>query len=178
MITCNLNVNSKNPLYMQLYSFIKQEIESENIGCGEKLPSKRALAAHLKISVITVENAYAQLLAEGYITSKPGSGFYVENFAETDKVSFAPEISESIPETMPIQYDFRTNRIDTSDFPFSTWAKLSREVLSEQSVDLLNACHHQGIPILREEIASYLREYRGMTVEQIVNERYERFRKF
>ena len=170
MITCNLNTNSKNPLYMQLYSFIKHEIESGNMGCGEKLPSKRALAVHLKISVITVETAYAQLLAEGYITSKPGSGFYVESFEETDKVSPPSEVTETATDTMPIQYDFRTNRIDTSDFPFSTWAKLSREVLSERSADLLNACHHQGIPILREEIASYLREYRGMTVdsEQIV----------
>ena len=113
MITCNLNIKSKIPLYMQLYSFIKQEIESGNIRYGEKLPSKRALSAHLKISIITVENAYAQLLAEGYIISKPGSGFYAESLAETDKVSSASEISESIPETMPIQYDFRTNRNDT-----------------------------------------------------------------
>ena len=170
MITCNLNTNSKIPLYIQLYNLIKQEIELGNIKCGEKLPSKRALSAHLKISIITVENAYAQLLAEGYIISKPGSGFYVESIAETDKVSSASEISESIPETMPIQYDFRTNRIDTSDFPFSTWAKLSREVLSEQSADLLNACHHQGMLALRAEIASYLKEFRGMMVdhEQIV----------
>ncbi len=170
MITCNLNTNSKNPLYIQLYSFIKQEIESKNIGCGEKLPSKRALAAHLKISIITVETAYAQLLAEGYIISKPGSGFYVESLAETDKVSPPSEVIETATDTMPIQYDFRTNRIDTSDFPFSTWAKLSREVLSEQSADLLNACHHQGILALRNEIASYLKEFRGMMVdsEQIV----------
>ena len=170
MITCNLNTNSKIPLYIQLYNLIKKEIELGNINCGEKLPSKRALSAHLKISIITVENAYAQLLAEGYIISKPGSGFYVESLAETDKVSSASEISESIPETMPIQYDFRTNRIDTSDFPFSTWAKLSREVLSEQSTDLLNACHHQGVSALRTEIALYLKEFRGMTVdsEQIV----------
>ena len=170
MITCNLNTNSKNPLYMQLYSFIKHEIESGNMGCGEKLPSKRALAAHLKISVITVETAYAQLLAEGYIISKPGSGFYVESLAEKNKVSSSLKVSETATDTMPIQYDFRTNRIDTSDFPFSTWAKLSREVLSEQSADLLNACHHQGILALRNEIASYLKEFRGMTVvpEQIV----------
>lgn len=170
MITFTLNTDSKIPLYMQLYSFMKQEIESGNIKCGEKLPSKRALSAHLKISVITVETAYAQLLAEGYITSKPGSGFYVENFKETDKVSLDSEVSETLQETAPIQYDFRTNRIDTSDFPFSTWAKLSREVLSEQSADLLNACHHQGMLSLRSEIASYLRDFRGMAVtpEQIV----------
>lgn len=171
MITFNLNSNIKIPLYMQLYSFIKQEIESENIKCGEKLPSKRTLATHMKISVTTVETAYAQLLAEGYITSKPGSGFYVESlFEETDKVSLLQKVNEMVSEPTSIQYDFRTNRIDTSDFPFSTWAKLSREVLSEQSADLLNACHHQGLLVLRTEIASYLKEFRGMSVdpEQIV----------
>ena len=170
MITLNLDTESKIPLYMQLYSYMKQEIESGNIKCGEKLPSKRALSAHLKISIITVETAYAQLIAEGYITSKPGSGFYAEDIAKTDKVGLDSEIGEILQENVPIKYDFRTNRIDTSDFPFSTWAKLSREVLSEQSADLLNACHHQGTLSLRSEIASYLREFRGMEVdpEQIV----------
>lgn len=170
MITLNLDTESKSPLYMQLYSYMKQEMESGNIKCGEKLPSKRALSAHLKISIITVETAYAQLLAEGYITSKPGSGFYAEDIAKTDKVSSDSEIGEIFQKNLPIKYDFRTNRIDTSDFPFSTWAKLSREVLSEQSADLLNACHHQGTLSLRTEIASYLREFRGMEVdpEQIV----------
>lgn len=170
MITLNLDTESKIPLYMQLYSYMKQEMESGNIKCGEKLPSKRALSAHLKISIITVETAYAQLIAEGYITSKPGSGFYAEDIAKTDKVSSDSEIGEIFQKNLPIKYDFRTNRIDTSDFPFSTWAKLSREVLSEQSADLLNACHHQGTLSLRTEIASYLREFRGMEVdpEQIV----------
>ncbi len=170
MITLNLDTESKSPLYMQLYSYMKQEIESGNIKCGEKLPSKRALSAHLKISIITVETAYAQLIAEGYITSKPGSGYYAEDIAKTDKVSLDSEIGEIFQKNLPIKYDFRTNRIDTSDFPFSTWAKLSREVLSEQSADLLNACHHQGTLSLRTEIASYLREFRGMEVdpEQIV----------
>ena len=54
MITLNLDTESKIPLYMQLYSYMKQEMESGNIKCGEKLPSKRALSAHLKISIITV----------------------------------------------------------------------------------------------------------------------------
>lgn len=165
MITFNLNSKSKIPLYIQLYNFIKQEIESKNIAYGEKLPSKRALASHLKISIITVESAYNQLLTEGYIMSRPGSGFYVEHMEETDKVSSAPIIYDIPTKTIPIKYDFQTNRIDTSVFPFSTWAKLSREVLSEQSADLLNSCHNQGLSTLRDEIASYLREYRGMKVD-------------
>ncbi len=171
MVTFSLEANSKIPLYMQLYNYMKGQIESGNIKRGERLPSKRALSAHLKISIITVETAYAQLLAEGYITSKPGSGFYAECFTENLDVNrIFPEVNEIADETTEIRYDFRTNRIDISDFPFSTWAKLSREVLSERSTDLLNACHPQGILPLRKQIAEYLREFRGMEIcpEQIV----------
>ncbi len=171
MVTFILDANSKIPLYMQLYSYLREEIETGNIRSGEKLPSKRALSAHLKISIITVETAYAQLLAEGYITSKPGSGFYAERFADDrDIAGTVSEVTETVSETAEIKYDFRTNRIDTSDFPFSAWAKLSREVLSERSADLLNACHHQGMLTLRISIAEYLKNFRGMKVspEQIV----------
>lgn len=177
MITIQLDSNSKTPLYMQLYSFIKDEITAGRIQSGEKLPSKRELSAHLKISIVTVETAYAQLLAEGYIVSRPGSGFYADTLAEElQGAAFpqqdAPEAENSAPSPAQkaVKYDFRTNRIDTEVFPFSTWAKLSREVLSERSSDLLNSCNPQGTAALRAEIAAYLRAFRGMEVdtEQIV----------
>lgn len=76
MLTFNLDSNSKTPLYEQLYYRIRNELETGGIKSGEKLPSKRELASHLKVSVVTVETAYSQLAAEGYITSRPGSGFY------------------------------------------------------------------------------------------------------
>ena len=66
------------PLYEQLYRHIRGEIESGRLAAGERLPSKRALAAHLKISVVTVEGAYNQLLAEGYLRSQPKRGFFVQ----------------------------------------------------------------------------------------------------
>ena len=78
MLTFNLDSNSKTPLYEQLYYRIRNELETGGIKSGEKLPSKRELASHLKVSVVTVETAYSQLAAEGYITSRPGSGFYAE----------------------------------------------------------------------------------------------------
>ena len=121
--------------------------------------------------MITVETAYAQLMAEGYITSKPGSGFYVECLSEEYIFdNKTQETEKAFDEPSEIIYDFRTNRVDTSVFPFSTWAKLSREVLSERSADLLNACPPQGILSLRVRIAEYLKEFRGMAVdpEQIV----------
>lgn len=170
MITISLDSESKMPLYMQLYEYIRGEIENGNIKKGEKLPSKRVLSSHLKISIITVETAYAQLMAEGYIISKPGSGYYAESFEETELAEILDEREEESAENSEILYDFRTNRIDTSDFPFSSWAKISREVLSGRSEELLNACHVQGTFRLRERIAEYLRNFRGMNVspEQIV----------
>ena len=70
-----LSFNEDIPLYEQLYTYIRGKIENGEISSGEELPSKRMLAAHLKISVVTVETAYSLLAAEGYIYSVPGSGY-------------------------------------------------------------------------------------------------------
>ena len=70
----NLNGES---MYTHLYSCIKADITSGVLHAGDKLPSKRMLAKNLGISIITVENAYAQLLVEGYIYSEPKRGYYV-----------------------------------------------------------------------------------------------------
>ena len=77
MFTCNLDPKSKVPLYQQLYEYIQNSINNGELKAEEKLPSKRKLSQHLKISVITIENAYEQLITEGYIYSKPQKGFYV-----------------------------------------------------------------------------------------------------
>ncbi|MGN0621183.1 MAG: PLP-dependent aminotransferase family protein [Porcipelethomonas sp.] len=171
MLTFEFDNSEKKPLYEQLYIHIKKEIESGIIKSGEKLPSKRSLAAHLKISVVTVETAYSQLAAEGYIYSKPGSGFYAEKVSEkiSPETGQKPVIPAAAKER-EYKYDFRTNRVDTDLFPFSAWAKLSREILSAGGDELLCSCDSKGVYRLREAIASYLRSFRGMEVhpEQIV----------
>lgn len=170
MFTFNLDSNKKIPLYEQLYICIRNELETGGIKFGEKLPSKRELASHLKISVVTVESAYSQLAAEGYITSKPGSGFYAEkvqyNLQTEKNCIYTPERVKSIK----YKYDFKTNVVDAQLFPFSTWAKLSREVLSEQSSELLSSCDVRGNYKLRMEISAYLKSFRGIIVhpDQII----------
>ena len=77
MLTLELHKNKSTPLYMQIYSYIKDEVLSRRLKAGTKLPSKRALAAQLGISTITIEGAYGQLMAEGYIYAKTKSGYYV-----------------------------------------------------------------------------------------------------
>ena len=67
MLTYVLEKTKENPLYNALYQAIRKDIESGALVSGSKLPSKRNLAKHLHIGVTTVENAYAQLMVEGYI---------------------------------------------------------------------------------------------------------------
>lgn len=167
MLTFQIDNTSKTPIYQQISSYIRTEIESGNLKSGEKLPSKRALASHMNISVVTVETAYSQLLSEGYIRSKAGSGFYVEDYHIPVKTEEIPSIPIDFAD---IKYDFGTSSADTSLFPFSVWAKLSRATLNEKTTDLLNSCDFRGIYSLRKEIAQYLHKFRGMEVspDQII----------
>ena len=77
MLTYDLNLRGKKSIYEYLYECIRSDILCGNLKNGDKLPSKRELAKNHAIAVITVENAYAQLVIEGYVTSKEKSGFYV-----------------------------------------------------------------------------------------------------
>ena len=159
MFTPILDSSQRRPLYEQLYRYIRGEIEAGRLAAGERLPSKRALAAHLKISVVTVEGAYGQLLAEGYLRSEPKRGFFVQAVQE-----------EHRSPTPALPYDFSTSAVDIALFPFATWAKLMREVLSEQAAPLLASPHPQGLPALRRAIAEHLYRFRGIRAdaEQIV----------
>lgn len=173
MLTYMLDNNKKTPLYEQLYNYIKNDILSKNILAGEKLPSKRTLAANLKVSVITIETAYEQLLSEGYIYSKPKSGYFVNDIKK--ELSIAPTDIAPIPIRKNLirsdyEYEFKTNAIDTTHFPFSTWTRLMREVLRDKDKELLNKSEPKGLYALRVEIAKYLKAYRDISCqpEQIV----------
>ena len=81
MISLELDNNSATSLYIQLYERIKEEISGGRIGTGEKLPSLRGMASNLGVSVTTVKLAYDQLIAEGYLVSRPQSGYYAASGA-------------------------------------------------------------------------------------------------
>ena len=76
-LTIHLQPHSGVPLYEQIYSYIKENIRTGRISCGEKLPSTRALCSHLEVSRSTVEMAYEQLLSEGYVEAAPYRGYFV-----------------------------------------------------------------------------------------------------
>ncbi len=88
-ITPFLNRSGSEPLYQQLYTFFKRSIHSGHIKPGTKLPSKRMLSKHLNVSLTTVEHAYEQLAAEGYLLSKPRKGWFAAE-AEGDFAQTAP----------------------------------------------------------------------------------------
>ena len=77
-----LNVESRVPIYQQIYEFIKHEIVDGKISVGERLPSTRLLSKSLQVSRSTVELSYQQLLEEGYIESEPCKGYYVCDVSE------------------------------------------------------------------------------------------------
>ena len=76
MLTYDMQTRGDASLYEHLYRCIRRDIECGTIAANEKLPSKREFAKHLGVSLITVEGAYMQLLAEGYIFSVPRKGYY------------------------------------------------------------------------------------------------------
>ena len=159
MHTYVLDPEAAIPLYEQLYRALKEDILTGVIAGGEKLPSKRALADHLSVSRITVENAYNQLLAEGYLLSRPRSGYYaevLETRSSPRPVSVGTPISAAAAMPPPAS---------AGHFPFSVWAKLMRSVLLDKHDQLLLPPPNTGLVDLRCAIAGMLYRSRGMTVD-------------
>lgn len=171
MLIFQLEKNAEKPLYEQLYNGIKQAIINGKIQVGEKLPSKRKLSNFLNISQTTIEIAYAQLLAEGYIMSKSRVGYFVE---EIDELPYLQTEESSEPKNTrnkkQLTIDFNPGGIDIESFPFSVWRKYAKDLFDESHKELLLTGHPQGEHELRTEISNYLFQSRGVlcSPEQIV----------
>ena len=162
MLTYELKKSPGVPLYEALYRCIRADILSGKLPAGEKLPSKRALADHLEVSKVTVEGAYNQLLAEGYLRSAEKVGYFVE---EVEQVHTRPlRFETEQPEKEKWQVDLTANG-PAPGFPFSVWMKLQRQVMLDYGDQLLAPMHNQGVFQLRCAIARHLGEFRNMRVE-------------
>lgn len=151
MLTYSFTNIGSDSLYIHLYKYIKNDILNGILAPGIKLPSKRSFAKNLGISTITVENAYAQLQSEGYIYSLPKKGFYItdisNNLAAVPKLN--PKSLKLVPDNSTYFADFVSNKTNPENFPFSIWAKLMREIISDKSEALMTNSPCGGIMELR-----------------------------
>ena len=169
MLTYSFDNKGKVSLYEFLYKSIRDDIVSGKLSPEEKLPSKRALADHLNISTITIENAYNQLVAEGYIYSKPKSGFYVSSIVSPVIHSIAeknmyPAEKNSCDDEI-YSADFSNNSASQESFPFVTWTKLMRQTMSDKRDKLTLNSPSIGVKELRCAISDYLFQFRGMSAD-------------
>ncbi|MCD8122181.1 MAG: PLP-dependent aminotransferase family protein [Clostridiales bacterium] len=168
-----IDSQSKKPMYEQIYAYICEEIRTGSLTAGERLPSTRALAGHLKISRSTTQMAYDQLLAEGYVETRPYRGVFVAKME--GMVGAGPRIREEMETSEPepavdCRIDFSPRGIDLDSFPYNTWRKLSRNTLVDDNKEMFHSGSHQGEPGLREAIRGYLHSARGVEcgAEQII----------
>ena len=182
MLSYDMGERGNASRYDYLYRCIRHDIAHGNILPDEKLPSKRALARNLGVSVITVEAAYAQLIAEGYVRAEERRGYFVcelspvarggrQGGARLRGDAGRAGVPEGNPMTPSLASESASGSAATALFPYQTWARVMRRTLTEESsATLAEAALAAGSPRLRQAIASYLREYRGMEVpaERIV----------
>ncbi|MBQ3404789.1 MAG: PLP-dependent aminotransferase family protein, partial [Oscillospiraceae bacterium] len=170
MLTYDINNRGESTIYEYLYGCIKADIMEGRLAANEKLPSKRTLAKNLGVSVTSIENAYDQLGLEGFIRAEAGKGFFVNEIGKTE----APEEPEPLHDKSLAEIedrhkefiiDFKANRTSIENFPFTVWAKLVRNLLSDRNEEILGTIPYNGLKALRVALAKHLYMYRGMEVD-------------
>ncbi len=183
MLTYNLNNRKDKPIYEYICERIKEDIRNNIIGAGERLPSKRAMAEHLGVSVLTIASSYQMLIDEGYVYSRERSGYFVCAPEEMASVSLGlPNISKrqgaesaagpavqigAYEKTEPEKNaaNILTNGPQGNiGFQFAEYSKIMRRVISKYGSELLIKSPPLGCEILRKAISDYLLRYRGMSV--------------
>lgn len=164
-----LDHNDKDPLYKQLYKQIRAHVLSGKMPAHARLPSVRDLAAELATSRNTVDGAYQELYAEGYIYSKERSGYFVSAIDHNaTPLSLKHEPRKQIPPSQPLPsfvYDFHPARLDPASFPSALWRTCFLECLRESAPEFCQYGDFQGDWGLRGNIQQYLERSRGVICE-------------
>ncbi|MBS7526428.1 PLP-dependent aminotransferase family protein [Fusibacter paucivorans] len=172
---------SDQPKYIQLYEHIKDEVHTGQLVEGEKLPSIRSVSEALGVSKSTVEGAYAQLVVEGYIESRPKSGYYVlrmERFPmltvkeSVRPYTYCPEGTQQprAEDASRIRRFAATDGVEPHLFNFNAWRKMLTKVMDYEQDELIHYGDRQGEYSLRAAIAKFVHEMRGVvcTPDQII----------
>ncbi len=187
MLDYNLAEKGESSLYEYLYRRIREDITAGAIEAGDRLPSKRALAQHLGVSVVTVEAAYAQLVAEGYVTSRSKSGFYACELPQLGGARATAQAARNplppagpamadphdapAPAQGPQADDAPAVDLTGAAAPLDTsaarlWARELRAALAQEpEAALFSPTPAAGSARLQQAIANHLRQTRGMSVD-------------
>jgi GntR family transcriptional regulator/MocR family aminotransferase len=161
-LTIPLQEKAKEPLYQQIYNYMKNEIRKGNLSAGQKLPSTRSLAEHLQVSRSTVDFAYEQLLSEGYIEAIPYKGHFVCEISRLYQQIARVEEEKKAEKKAEAAFDFSPNRVDITNFPFDTWKRISKNVFMDEEREIFAMGDAKGDERLRETICRYLHSSRGV----------------
>ncbi len=148
----------KEHLYLEVFHYYRELIMEKKLPPGSRMPSLRKCSQELKLSRTTIENAYLQLAAEGYIISKAQSGYYVTDIADRQHTSVRK--AEKQTQT-PCRFDFASSGVDRESFRFDLWRRYIKSAL-RQDERLLSYGEPQGEADLRDTLADYVRERRNV----------------
>lgn len=145
--------------YQEVYQTIIDDIEQGYLKYNDKIPSIRKIAKKLQVSTTTVESAYLQLVAEGYIYPKEKVGYFVD---VQDTIKVALDSSEDIQiNTYKYRYDFSGRLVDDESFNFNIWKKYVKRALQENE-QLMSYGEPFGEPVLKKALQKYSLEHRGV----------------
>src|SRR5580693_5680271 len=139
---------------------LREAVQTGRLAAGTRLPASRTLAADLGIARNTIADAYGQLVAEGWLTARTGSGTWVTQYPVPDHGP--PGMPP--PDVMPPHYDLRPGAGDLSAFPRRAWLAAGRKALGAAPDHILGYPDPRGLPQLRTVLADYLARARGVTV--------------
>lgn len=161
--------NENIPRYLRVYDYYKELILNGQMQSGSKLPSIRKGSRQFQMSRTTMESAYLLLAAEGYIISKPQSGYYVTDIVEKQKKRIRMPSVQKAEKPQKIIYDFVTSNVDRDSFRFELWSRYMKSAL-RQDERLLSYGEPQGEQDFREVLCDYLQKERSVVCmpEQIV----------
>jgi GntR family transcriptional regulator/MocR family aminotransferase len=159
-----------NYIYQQIYEGIKENILKGKLKANEKLPSKRALAEQLKVSINSVSFGYEQLLAEGYIYTIERKGYFVENITELIEQDpfLKPDLPDDLKEKPSNWAGWLTLSHMSSDisfFPFKEWMKCQEKAIQSYNRELSEIAGSQGPYVVRETICRMIALTRGVNCE-------------
>lgn len=161
-----IDKKSPQPIYQQIYNSIKNAVEHGALSKDTKLPSIRKLSDSLLVSKTTVESAYHQLCAEGYIRNVPRSGYRVNaDIVKPEKEIFTSKSLKQEPEHRVYTFDFGTKAVDNSTANLKVWKKYVRDILNREY--LLNTYGEpQGELSLRKSLEKYSFSVRGVNCSE------------